>query len=71
MKRKEQNKNMNEVKRRSGMEMPFSETPDVKYVYSHVKTSTMNPQFLDKSCEKCAYSLCKNHPNSFHDTLIP
>lgn len=49
----------------------FSETPDVKYVYSHVKTSTMNPQFLDKSCEKCAYSLCKNHPNSFHDTLIP
>lgn len=49
----------------------FSETPDAKYVYSHVKTSTMHPQFLDKSREKCAYSLCKNHPNSFHDTLIP
>lgn len=49
----------------------FSETPDAKYVYSHVKTSTMHSQFLDKSREKCAYSLCKNYLNSFHDTLIP
>lgn len=49
----------------------FSGTPDAEYVYSHVKTSAMHPQFHDKSREKRAYSLCKNYPNSFHETLIP
>ncbi|CAK9814309.1 hypothetical protein ANTPLA_LOCUS8140 [Anthophora plagiata] len=49
----------------------FSRTPDAEYVYSHVKTSMLHPQFLDKSREKRAYSFCKNYPNSFHDTLIP
>ncbi|CAK9799629.1 Mariner Mos1 transposase [Anthophora quadrimaculata] len=60
--------NMKKVRYANAM---FSGTPDAEYVYSHVKTSMLHPQFPDKSREKRAYSFCKNYPNSFHDTLIP